>query len=143
MTVKSLWIAITFTALASGCTSQELANNATRPGKYRFYSCEELTKRGYELVKREKELSEQIQKAKQGPGGEIAIALAYQSEYSTAVGDLQEIDVVGLEKKCVLRHRPMSDRAVRCAAIADRLEPICGISIIGSGPDAGSGGYVR
>lgn len=65
------------------------------------------------MVKREKELREQMDKAKQGPGGEVAIALAYQNEYNMTLGDLQEVETTGAEKKCVLRHRPLSDQAVR------------------------------
>jgi hypothetical protein len=119
MIVKRLssWVAIGaamgLVALVGGCSTPEIAGAATRPGKFRYYSCEQLTKRGLEVVKREKELREQIQRAKQGPGGEVAIALAYQNEYNVALGDLQEIENVGAEKKCVLRHRPLSDQVVR------------------------------
>jgi hypothetical protein len=100
-------------ALIGGCSSHDMVDAATRSGKYRYYSCDQLTKRGIEAVKREKDLRELIQRAKQGPGGEIAVALAYQNEYNVALGDLQEIENTGAEKKCVLRHRPVSDQVVR------------------------------
>jgi hypothetical protein len=100
-------------ALTSGCAGHEAVDAARRPGKYRFYNCNELTTRGIEIVKRERELRDQIDKARQGPGGEIAVALAYQSEYNQTLGDLQELESTGVDKKCTLKHRPMSDQAVR------------------------------
>jgi hypothetical protein len=115
MTVKILpgCLAIALAALAGGCASQELVEASARPGKYRLYNCDDLTRRGIEIVKREKELRDLIEKAKQGPGGEIAVALAYQSEYNLALGDLQELENTGVQKKCVLKHRSVSDQVVR------------------------------
>ena len=107
------WAAIGFAVLLGSCNSYDLASSASRPGKFRTLSCDELTKKGLEVFKREKELRGLMEKARQGPGGEIAIALAYQSEYNTAVGDLQEVEATGAEKKCVLRYRPVSDQAVQ------------------------------
>ena len=107
------WAAVCLAVLLGGCSSHDMVNTVSRPGKFRTLSCEELTKKGLEVVKREKELREQIEKAKKGPGGEVAIALAYQNEYNMALGDLQEVELTGADKKCVLRHRPLSDQAVR------------------------------
>ena len=115
MTAKYIprWAAIGFAVLLGSCNSYDMVNSVSRPGKFRTLSCDELTKKGLEVVKRERELRELIEKARQGPGGEIAIALAYQSEYNVALGDLQEVETTGAEKKCVLRHRPVSDQVVR------------------------------
>jgi hypothetical protein len=106
-------LAIGLAMLASGCTSHEMVDAARRPGKYRFYSCEELTTRGLDIVRRERELREQIEKARQSQGGEFIVAVAYQAEYNQTLGDLQELEITGTEKKCKLRHRPMSDQVVR------------------------------
>ena len=86
------WAAVCLAVLLGGCSSHDMVNTVSRPGKFRTLSCEELTKKGLEVVKREKELREQIEKAKKGPGGEVAIALAYQNEYNMALGDLQEVE---------------------------------------------------
>jgi hypothetical protein len=106
-------LAVGLAMLASGCTSHEMVDAARRPGKYRFYSCEELTTRGLDIVRRERELREQIEKARQSQGGEFIVAVAYQAEYNQTLGDLQELEITGTEKKCKLRHRPMSDQVVR------------------------------
>lgn len=106
-------MALGLLAMAGGCAGHEAVDAARRPGKYRFYNCTELTTRGIQIVKREQELREQIDKARQGPGGELAIALAYQTEYNQTLGDLQELENTGVEKKCTLKHRPVSDQVVR------------------------------
>ena len=106
-------LALVLFALAGGCAGHEAVDAARRPGKYRFYSCDELTTRGTEIVRRERELREQIDKARQGPGGEFAVAVAYQAEYNQTLGDLQELENTGASKKCTLRHRPVSDQVVR------------------------------
>jgi hypothetical protein len=99
--------------LLGGCTGHDLVANAARPGKYRLYNCDQLNKRGVELVKREAELQGLIDKARQGPGGEIAIALAYMNEFNTVQGELREIDITGTDKNCQLKYRTISDGAVR------------------------------
>jgi len=107
------WIVIVLAAWLGGCAGHEMIEASARPGKYRLYNCDELTARGKEIIKREAELSELIAKARQGPGGEIAVALAYQSEYNQTRGDLHELEVTGAEKKCTLKHRSVSDQVVR------------------------------
>ena len=87
--------------------------SATRPGKFRLYNCEQLDKRGIEVLKRERELTVLMEKARQGTGGEIAIAIAYQNEYNIAQGDLREIELTAAERNCVLKYKTVSERAVR------------------------------
>ena len=106
-------IAISALVAVAGCTSHDLVTSASRPGKFRLYSCDQLDKRGAELVKRERELNDLMQKARQGAGGEIAIAIAYQNEYNIVLGDLRELELTGTERNCVLKFRSVSERAVR------------------------------
>lgn len=100
-------------AAVGACTSHDVVTTVARPGKFQLYSCDQLNTRGGDLVKRERELQDLIQKASQGPGGAVAIALAYQNEYNTVQGDLREVELTGAEKKCVLKHRSISEQAVR------------------------------
>ena len=106
-------LSMTTPVLLSACASQEFGISSSRPGKYNLYNCDQLNRRGAESVRRERELQELMQKAGQGPGGEIAIAIAYRSEYNVVQGDLLEIERVGAEKKCVMKHRVVSDQVVR------------------------------
>lgn len=96
----------------SACASPE-GLSLSRPGRYNLYSCALLNERGVALLKREQELEALMAKAAQGAGGEIANTLAYRGEYNITQGDLREIERVGAEKKCVLKHRSVSDQAVR------------------------------
>lgn len=106
---------ITLAALGvmAGCTSNDLVTTVSRPGKFRLYNCDQLDKRGGEVLKRERELAGLMDKARQGAGGEIAIAIAYQNEYNIAQGDLREIELAAVERNCALKFRSVSERAVQ------------------------------
>lgn len=106
-------IALAGLLVVTGCSSHDLVTSASRPGKFRLYNCDQLDKRGAEVLKRERELDELMQKARQGAGGEVAVAIAYQNEYNIAVGDLREIELTAAERNCVLKFRSVSERAVR------------------------------
>ena len=106
-------IALAGLLAVSGCTSHDIVTSASRPGKFRLYNCEQLDHRGAEVLKRERELNELMQKARQGAGGEIAVAIAYQNEYNIVLGDLREIDLTAAERNCALKYRSVSERAVR------------------------------
>lgn len=96
----------------SGCAGHEVVATVTRPGKFRLYNCDQLDKRGAEVLKRERELADLMQRARQAPGGEVAIAIAYQNEYNIALGDLREIELTAAERNCALKYRSVSERAV-------------------------------
>lgn len=102
---------VSLLGLAACAANEGLSLN--NPGKYNLYNCALLNEQGAILVKRERELETLMQKAAQGPGGEIANTLAYRGEYNITQGDLREIERVGAEKKCVLKHRSVSDQVVR------------------------------
>jgi hypothetical protein len=91
--------------LLAGCAGQEVVNTIARPGKYRLYNCDQLDRRGAEVLKRERELAGLMEKAKQGAGGELAVAIAYQNEYNIALGDLREIELMAAERNCELKFR--------------------------------------
>jgi hypothetical protein len=106
-------IALVALLAVTGCTSHDIVTSASRPGKFRLYNCDQLDKRGAEVLKRERELAVLMDKARQGAGGEIAIAIAYQNEYNIALGDLREIELTAAERNCALKFRSVSERAVR------------------------------
>jgi hypothetical protein len=109
-----VWLFAFVASLAlSGCAGHEFETTASRPGKFRLYDCNALDTRGGQLVKREAELNRLMQRARQGPGGDIAVAIAYQNEYNTVKGDLREIETTGADRNCVLKYRTASERAVQ------------------------------
>jgi hypothetical protein len=90
-----------------------MVSTASRPGKFQLYSCAQLDQHGAALLKREHELDGLMQKARQAAGGELAVAIAYQSEYNTVRGDLREIELAGTGRNCVLKYRTARERAVQ------------------------------
>lgn len=100
-------------AALAGCAGHDFETVSTRPGKFRLYNCDQLNKRGTELLKRERELDDLIQKAKSGAGGELAVALAYQNEYNITKSDLREVELTGTDKRCEMKFRTATERAIR------------------------------
>ncbi len=96
-----------------GCSSHDVVTVTARPGKFRLYSCDELNKHGVDTLKRERELADLMRRAEQGPGGRLAGTIAYRTEYDIVLGELREVELAGIEKNCVLKHRPISEQAVR------------------------------
>lgn len=91
-----------------------MSDSLVRPGRYVYYSCDQMNLAGTDRVKREGELRAAMQKAASGGvGGEVAIALAYRTEYLTVQGELKELEAAATEKKCATPWRPISGQAVR------------------------------
>ncbi|HWV51869.1 hypothetical protein [Pseudorhodoplanes sp.] len=100
-------------AFLAGCAGHEAELHASRPGKFQLYSCDQLNQEGTKLLQRERELADLMQRARQGTGGELAVAIAYQNEYNTVAGDLRQIETTGGERNCTLKYRTAAERAVR------------------------------
>ncbi len=100
-------------ALLCGCTSHDIVTTAARPGKFASYNCDQLNRQGLELVARERELQELMRRAEQGPGGALASTLAYKTDYAMVQGDLREIEISAVDKKCPITHRAVSEGVVR------------------------------
>jgi hypothetical protein len=85
----------------------------TSPGKFAFYSCDQLLKQGQTSMARIAELEEVMAKSARAPGGELVNAVAYQSEYAAAQADLREAEVTAANKKCRVTVQKVSDVVVR------------------------------
>ena len=97
----------------AGCASEQVSSAIVRPAKYSIYNCDQLAIAGHEQVARERELRALMDKAAQGPGGELAITLAYRNEYLTTQGNLRELEAAAVDKNCKMPWRTDSERAVR------------------------------
>ena len=85
----------------AGCVSGEHAEDFyVAPGKYVLYDCKQLAGAAAHFEERDKELTKLIARAKEGPGGEIASALAYNSDYYSNLGELKDVHREQAEKKC-------------------------------------------
>ena len=83
------------------------------PGKYEWYSCEQLVPQRKLWEKKEQDLKLLMDKAKQSTGGSAISVVAYQGDYINAREELQVIDATARAKKCKMPDEWQSDSAVR------------------------------
>lgn len=111
--MRHLYLMLGLAGLVAGCTSAQMSSAIVKPAKYSIYNCDQMIATGRAEASRERELKALIDKAAQGPGGELAIALAYRGEYLTVQGNLRELEAAAVEKNCKMSWRTISERAVQ------------------------------
>jgi hypothetical protein len=72
------------------------------PARYSVYHCKDLVTRLQELLDRQKELRNLMDKASEGGGGTVIGTLAYRAEYEKALGEEKVLRRSAAEKKCNL-----------------------------------------
>jgi hypothetical protein len=72
------------------------------PGRYVAYHCNELADRWKQLLAREKELRNLMDKASEGGGGVVIGTLAYRSDYESVKTEQKLLQRTAAEKKCDL-----------------------------------------
>jgi hypothetical protein len=92
--------------------NENLSALMVSPGKYDFYKCDQIARQGKENAERAKELKGLMDRSAQGPGGQVANALAYRNEYLTAVGELRQLESAAISKKCEIPWQPISERSM-------------------------------
>jgi len=111
------FVALIFPALLAACAS-ELQNPLmggflADPGKYEFYSCEQLVPQRAFHANREQQLKLLMDKARQGTGGAAISLVAYQGEYTATQDELKVIDATARLKKCSTPANWTSTSAIR------------------------------
>jgi hypothetical protein len=76
------------------------------PGKYQYYSCEQLANQRTYWAGREQELQLLMDKAEQATGGAVVNVIAYQSDFLAAREELKVIDATVRAKNCDKPRRP-------------------------------------
>ena len=105
--------AVCAAAFVAGCSyNDDMASAIVAPGKYQLYTCADLTIRGRDAAKRERELKALMEKSEQGSGGALVNVLAYRTEYLTARGELMQMEAAASAKNCPSFHS-ISERALR------------------------------
>ena len=106
--------ACAFAALLAGCAGSvdDIGLVTVDPAKFTFYNCADLATRNKQVIKRERELRNLMERAEAGAGGALASALAYRSEYVSVRGELKLLQQVAVEKKCELSQWK-SEKAIR------------------------------
>jgi hypothetical protein len=83
------------------------------PGKYEWYSCDQLLPQRTYWADREQKLKLLMDKARQGTGGAVISVVAYQGDYVNAREELQVIDATARAKKCKMPDDWQSNSAIR------------------------------
>jgi len=83
------------------------------PGKYEFYSCDQLVPQRKFWEKKENDLKLLMDKAKQSTGGSAINVVAYQGDYVNAREELQVIDATARAKKCKMPDDWQSNAVMR------------------------------
>ena len=113
--VRAPFVALIFPVLLAACATA-IENQWTifaDPGKYEWFSCEQLLPERKRLEDKEKELKLLMEKAKQSTGGSAISVVAYQGEYVNAREELQVINATARAKKCKMPDDWQSSSAIR------------------------------
>src|SRR4029077_1812816 len=92
------------------------------PGKYEWYSCEQLVPQRKLWEGKEKDLKLLMEKAKQSTGGSAISVVAYQGDYVNAREELQVIDATARAKQCKGQKEGQRASAMRRTATGSALE---------------------
>ena len=109
--LSRLLLCVAAAALA-GCTDGA-GSLLIDPGRYTAYHCNDLAARWKELVKREKELRDLIDRADQGGGGAVIGSLAYRTDYESVRSEERLLQRTAAEKNCNPTTQYQSDQIIR------------------------------
>jgi 3-methyladenine DNA glycosylase Tag len=110
---RSVGACVLAASLAScGLLGDSATNAVVAPGKFNYYSCEQLARTARELTARERELSELMARAAQEPVGKFVGRVSYGTELMQARGQLEQISQIAAEKNCAAQSKWLSDRAL-------------------------------
>jgi hypothetical protein len=87
-------------ALASCSTGGNMFTVFADPGKYEYYSCEQISAQIKIWSSREQELQALMDKAQRSAGGTVVNLLAYQADHVAATEELKVLDATARSKNC-------------------------------------------
>jgi len=111
------FVALIFSALLAGCAS-EISNPLmggafVDPGKYEFYSCDQIAANRTRVAANLEKLKLLMDKAEKGAGGAVVSLIAYKGDYLAAQDELKVIDATARDKKCKTPENWSSTSAIR------------------------------
>ena len=88
-------------AVLAGCsTGGTVFTVFADPGKYQYYSCDQIAAQIKSWSTREQELRALMDKADQGAGGAVVNLLAYRQDYVAATEELKVLNAAARDKNC-------------------------------------------
>ena len=98
----ALSCAVVALLVMGGCAGTEdtIGQVLVAPGYYEFYNCQQLAAAAKPLRVRLQELDELMTKSSSGAGGGLVNAMAYQPDYLSVRGQLNELSRTATAKNC-------------------------------------------
>ncbi len=103
-------------AVLAGCSTPVSDTSFTvfaDPGRYLYYSCDQLAAQRKHWTTREQELRMLMDKAEQGAGGAVVNLIAYKADHVAATEELQMLDKAAREKNCTTPSNWGSSNVIR------------------------------
>jgi hypothetical protein len=98
---------------ACGIVNEQTASMAlVSPGKFKIYTCDDIATRMKAVRSRELELEQLMARSAHGAGGQFVNAIAYQSDYLQAKGELKALADAAAEKNCTSQSQWSSGRSI-------------------------------
>jgi hypothetical protein len=109
------FVGLIFPTLLGACTSaiESPFTVFADPGKYEWYSCEQIVAQRKYWETREQDLKLLMDRARQGTGGAAISVVAYQGDYVAAREEIKVIDATARAKKCKMPGDWQSDSVIR------------------------------
>jgi hypothetical protein len=120
-TMRAMPFAATVACAALGCAFLTACSSGgdtsftflADPGKYAFYSCEQLATDMTALTKRRRDLKTLMDRADQSAGGAAVGLMAYRTDYISAGEDQKLLETAARSKNCAQPETWLSNAAVR------------------------------
>jgi hypothetical protein len=97
---RAVFVAVLGAGVLAGCSVEQVIID---PGHYSVYHCKDFATRLTALQTRQKELSDLMDKAREGGASGAVIAnLSYRADYENAIGEERVLRRSAAEKKCDL-----------------------------------------
>lgn len=93
-------LALALSGCGGGSTEDKVGRLMDAPDKFFLFTCEQLEIKAKAALARQKELQQLMAKAETTADGRVVSALAYRSQYTEAVADLNEARRAYAEKDC-------------------------------------------
>ena len=97
--VRVAAISVTAFALAD-CSEDRLSRFVVAPGKYIFYTCDEIATLIKNYTARHEELRQLMERASTDPAGRLIGTMTYESDYISAEGELRDLRATAADKNC-------------------------------------------
>jgi hypothetical protein len=111
------FVALIFSALLAACASEIssplMGGPFADPGKYEFYSCDQIAANRKSVAAQLEKLKLLMDQAEKGTGGPVVSVIAYKGDYIAAQDELKVIDATARDKKCKTPENWSSTSAIR------------------------------